>query len=80
MDPHGAVGYLALKKYLEENPQKSGIFLETAHPAKFSETVESAIGKKIEMPAGTNQLFTKKQYSTLLEADYKSFKNLLLQF
>ena len=44
LDPHGAVGYRALKADLKAK-EKLGVFLETAHPAKFTETVESVLGK-----------------------------------
>ena len=40
MDPHGAVGYLGLREFQKENPDFYGIFLETAHPVKFLDTVE----------------------------------------
>jgi threonine synthase len=49
-DPHGATGYQAAKSYREKNPALSGIFLETAHPAKFRESVEEVIGKELELP------------------------------
>ncbi|MGZ8550073.1 MAG: threonine synthase, partial [Chitinophagaceae bacterium] len=56
LDPHGAVGYLALKKYLECNPSSKGIFLETAHPVKFPDAVEKAAGKKIEVPSAISAI------------------------
>ena len=49
LDPHGACGYRALEEGLKEG--EVGVFLETAHPAKFLETVESIIGEKVEIPA-----------------------------
>ncbi|MFZ4726586.1 MAG: threonine synthase, partial [Paludibacter sp.] len=48
LDPHGACGYEALKEGLDVN--ETGVFMETAHPAKFLETVESIIGEKVEIP------------------------------
>ena len=45
-DPHGAVGYLALTRYLSEHPALQGIFLETAHPVKFYDAVEPIIGQQ----------------------------------
>jgi len=62
-DPHGAVGYLALKSYLEKEPNSEGIFLETAHPVKFLDVVEPVIGKKITIP---------KQIETVLHQISKS--------
>jgi len=49
LDPHGACGYQALKDGLKEG--EVGVFLETAHPAKFLETVENILGEKVEIPA-----------------------------
>jgi Threonine synthase len=48
LDPHGACGYQALSDLLE--PGEKGIFLETAHPAKFKDTVEPIIGEGIVIP------------------------------
>lgn len=50
LDPHGAVGYLGLKSYMEMNDRVHGIFLETAHPAKFLDVVEEAAGTTVELP------------------------------
>ena len=47
LDPHGAVGYGALKKYLQQHRGLSGMFLETAHPVKFYDAVESIIAQKV---------------------------------
>lgn len=49
LDPHGAVGYRALKQSLR--PGETGVFLETAHPAKFKDTVEAHIGCEVEIPS-----------------------------
>ena len=51
MDPHGAVAYLGLIQYQNEQQEGfNGVLLETAHPAKFIETVEESILEKIEVP------------------------------
>jgi threonine synthase len=49
-DPHGATGYRAAREFMNENPGHTGIFLETAHPAKFRESVEEVTGVPVEMP------------------------------
>ena len=49
-DPHGAVGYLGAKKYLEEHPGTHVICLETAHPAKFPEVVEQTLKLDLDLP------------------------------
>ncbi|CAL66933.1 threonine synthase [Christiangramia forsetii] len=78
MDPHGAVGYLGLKKFLESNPEYHGTFLETAHPVKFLETVEAAIKKKVEIPDSIKGLMD-KQKKSLQISNYDELKNYLLQ-
>lgn len=50
LDPHGAVGYLGLKDFMAENSGYVGVFLETAHPGKFRDVVEEALGEKLELP------------------------------
>ena len=77
LDPHGAVGYLALKKYLSEHPNLSGIFLETAHPVKFYDVVEPIIEKPIPMPKAVNNLLKKKKQSINMKVDYDAFKEYL---
>ena len=77
LDPHGATAYLGLKKYLLNNPKEIGIFLETAHPVKFLDTVENALNMKINIPKNILKLKKKKQ-SKIGIKDYKQLKNFLL--
>ena len=74
LDPHGAVGYKALEDYLSTHPGQKGIFLETAHPVKFPDVVEEAIGQKLLVPEEVKPLFGKEKRSTMMEADYGVFK------
>ena len=75
LDPHGATASLGLDRYLDEHPGTSGIFVETAHPAKFSETVEPLTGNPLAMPpslagsrAGSKEaLIMKPEYEYLEE-------------
>lgn len=60
LDPHGAVGYLGLNKYLNREKQV-GIFLETAHPAKFKDIVEKVIEKEVEIPNYLQECLKKKK-------------------
>ena len=76
-DPHGAVGYLGLKKYLENHPDKYGIFLETAHPVKFLTTVEETLGTKVELPQRIQDLLEKEKQSTPI-SNYEDLKQFLL--
>jgi len=78
LDPHGAVGYLALEKYLQEHKGDKGFFLETAHPVKFPDAVESIIGHKIEVPKSVNYLLNKEKLSVKIGADYQQLKDYLL--
>jgi threonine synthase len=78
LDPHGAVAMLALEKYLADHPSEAGLFLATAHPIKFPETVEQAIGKQLEMPAAAKDLIGKISYSVPMAADFLVFKSWLL--
>ena len=78
MDPHGAVGYLGLKDFLNINPEYSGVFLETAHPVKFQETVEKASGAKVVMPDSIAGILDKKKKSFQLST-YAELKEFLLE-
>lgn len=78
LDPHGAVAYNALAQYLNIHPDQKGIMLETAHPVKFPETVEAAIGKDLEIPSTAKALFGKEKFSISLSADFGELKNYLL--
>lgn len=78
LDPHGAVGYLGLKKYLSTNKNTTGVFLETAHPAKFLETVSETLQEKISIPENL-QVFLSKQKNVLSAGnDFQGFKKLLV--
>lgn len=77
MDPHGAVGYLGLKDFLKVNPEFHGVFLETAHPVKFLETVESIIDTKVAIPDSIQHLMDKKKKSFQIR-NYEDLKGFLL--
>ena len=76
-EPHGAVGYLGLKKELKNHPNAIGIFLETAHPIKFLDTVESALKVKLAIPKQIESVLNKEKYSTEIKTyeDFKTFLN-----
>lgn len=67
-DPHGAVGFAALEDNLADG--ETGLFLETAHPAKFIDTVEKFIGKKVEIPARLAKFLNGTKRSVVIENDY----------
>ncbi|WP_268224203.1 threonine synthase [Sinomicrobium oceani] len=76
-DPHGAVGYLGLKKYLEQNPGKTGIFLETAHPVKFLDIVEDTLGVQVEIPEQIRAVMDKEKIKRSISS-YEELKRFLL--
>jgi threonine synthase len=76
-DPHGACGYMALEEFIK--PEQVGIFLETAHPAKFMETVEKVIGKdNLPLPEKLAVFLKGKKQVIRIKRDFQSFKNYLL--
>jgi threonine synthase len=76
LDPHGACGYQALKDGLQAN--ETGVFLETAHPAKFLETVERIIGQKVDIPQKLQEFMKGEKQSLELSKDFDGFKKYLL--
>ena len=78
LDPHGAVAFAAAEIYLASHPQAKTIILETAHPVKFPEVVEEAIGEKIAIPASVEFLFDKEKISIPLAANFAAFKNWMI--
>ena len=77
LDPHGACGYQALKDLLKEG--ESGVFCETAHPAKFKETVESAINAEVEIPARLAAFMRGKKQSVSMTKVFADFKSYLIE-
>ena len=76
LDPHGAVGYRALAELLKDG--ETGIFLETAHPAKFTETVEEIVGKgNVPMPQKLQNFMKGEKQSIAFSANYSSFRDYL---
>ena len=76
LDPHGACGFRALKEGLKEG--EVGVFLETAHPAKFLETVESIIGESVEIPAKLQEFMKGEKKSLQMTKEFADFKSYLL--
>ena len=77
LDPHGACGYRALQEGLQEG--ETGIFLETAHPAKFKETVEGIISRPIEIPAKLAAFMEGTKQSIQMTNDFADFKQYLMR-
>ncbi len=79
LDPHGAIGYEALKTYLKTNPTANGVFVETAHPAKFKDVMEEIIESPIEIPAKLQKFMAGKKQSIELSNEFGGFKEFLLR-
>ncbi|OJX83382.1 MAG: threonine synthase [Paludibacter sp. 47-17] len=76
LDPHGACGYQALQDGLQAG--EYGVFLETAHPAKFVETVSSILNEDIELPEKLVEFMKGEKQTVPLTADFEAFKAYLL--
>lgn len=76
LDPHGACGYRALKEGLK--PGEVGFFLETAHPAKFKDTVEGITGKPVAIPDRLAAFMKGQKQSIPMTKDFQDFKSYLL--
>ena len=77
LDPHGACGFRALSEQLQVG--EYGVFCETAHPAKFKETVEATIGAEVEIPERLAAFMKGKKQSVEMAKDFSSFKDFLMQ-
>ena len=77
LDPHGACGYRALAEDLQ--PGETGVFLETAHPAKFLQTVQSIIGDEVKIPEKLQEFMRGKKLSVPMSKDFASFKEYLMK-
>jgi len=78
LDPHGAVAYLAFKKYQEKNSDTVGVILETAHPAKFIDVIEDTLQIKVQLPNQLLAIKEKVKNAMPLDNNYDLFKLLLL--
>lgn len=76
LDPHGACGFRALEEGLQ--PGETGVFLETAHPAKFLQTVEAIIGTEVEIPAKLRAFMKGEKQSLSMTKEFADFKSYLL--
>lgn len=77
LDPHGACGYQALKELLK--PDETGVFCETAHPAKFKEKVDEILNTNIEIPERLAAFMRGTKLSIPMSKDFKTFKKFLMK-
>lgn len=79
IDPHGAVGYLAHKSYLSTMDEKvANVILETAHPSKFLDVVEPALGISVDIPQRLAELQDKEKEATPMSKHFSDFKEWLM--
>ena len=81
IDPHTAVGILATERFRNSNviaEKIESIVLSTAHPGKFLEVVQEAIGVKPQLPVALSKLIDKEKVSTIIDNNYKELENFLL--
>ena len=78
LDPHGAVGYLGLTQFMAQHKGYTGVFLETAHPVKFPESIEQTLGIEIPVPEALKPLMTKEKQSVVINT-YNELKQYLLE-
>ena len=76
-EPHGAIGYLALKEYMKTS-NCQGIFLETAHPAKFGEVVEPILNTPVAIPERLQDYLSRKKEAVLIAPEYEALKSYLI--
>jgi len=79
MDPHGAVAYLGLADALKRAPDAVGVFLETAHPAKFAEEVEKSIGETVPVPERLAAYMNREKVAAKLPNSFLGLKDFLLR-
>ena len=78
LDPHGAIGWLAINEALAgSSAETTGVFLATAHPAKFREVVEPAIGQPVPLPPAVAAALSRPRHSTRLSSSYEDLRALL---
>lgn len=79
MCPHTAIAYRGLKEYRKNHSEDfTGIFLSTAHPAKFIDLVEETLENQIEIPERLEVLLSMEKVSTKMQTSFSDFKNLLM--
>jgi threonine synthase len=77
LDPHSAIAWMALQDALTEDPTAHGVFLATAHPAKFREIVEPAIGEPVPLPPELADAMSRPRKSISMPAEYSALERFL---
>ena len=78
LDPHSAIAWLALQNALEGDSEAHGVFVATAHPGKFREVVEPAIGRSVPLPRPLQEALGRPRHSVSMDVDYAALRNFIL--
>lgn len=78
LDPHSAIAWLALQEALATQPDAQGVFVATAHPGKFREVVEPAIGRSVPLPRPLQEALGRPRHSVSMDVDYPTLREFLL--
>ena len=78
LDPHSAIAWLALQGALDSEPGAQGVFVATAHPGKFREVVEPAIGRTVPLPRPLQEPLGRPRHSVSMDVDYGALREFLL--
>jgi threonine synthase len=77
LDPHSAIAWLALQETLADEPDAAGVFVATAHPAKFREVVEPAIGAPVALPPVLADAIQRPRHAVSMDVDYPTLAEFL---
>jgi threonine synthase len=77
LDPHSAIAWLALQDVLASEPESPGVFVATAHPAKFREVVEPAIGRPVPLPPALAEALERPRHAISMDVDYPTLAEFL---
>jgi threonine synthase len=79
LDPHSAIAWLALQDALAAEPDAAGVFVATAHPGKFREVVEPAIGRSVPLPRPLQDALGRPRHSVSMDVDYAALREFILR-
>jgi len=79
LDPHSAIAWLAVRDALKAEPDAEGVFVATAHPGKFREVVEPAIGRSVPLPRPLQEALGRPRHSVSMQVDYATLREFLLR-
>jgi threonine synthase len=77
LDPHSAIAWLALQDALKAQPDAEGVFVATAHPGKFREVVEPAIGRSVPLPRPLQEALGRPRHSVSMDVNYDTLRDFL---